>query len=152
REQRTQQQVEKGLAQVNDRYPGFTAKWTERGPFLVEPAGSNVPKGMLADLKKLELLRAERRLKDRTQIQGRLDKIRGRYPLLETYYEVELRDTDTGTTLFWQRKEYFCAYTRELTVDLPDVDKVNLSEQGEEEYCENCGRPMVLKKGRFGTF
>ncbi len=25
-------------------------------------------------------------------------------------------------------------------------------EQGEEEYCENCGRPMVLKKGRFGTF
>src|SRR5215467_9154798 len=45
-----------------------------------------------------------------------------------------------------------CTYTRELTVDLPDVDKVDLSEQGEEEYCENCGRPMVLKKGRFGTF
>jgi DNA topoisomerase-1 len=37
-------------------------------------------------------------------------------------------------------------------VDLPDVDKADLSEQGEEEYCENCGRPMVLKKGRFGTF
>ena len=45
-----------------------------------------------------------------------------------------------------------CTYTRELTVDLPDVDKVDLSEQGEEEYCENCGRPMVLKKGRFGSF
>jgi DNA topoisomerase-1 len=45
-----------------------------------------------------------------------------------------------------------CTYTRELTVDLPDVDKVDLSEQGDEEYCENCGRPMVLKKGRFGTF
>jgi DNA topoisomerase-1 len=45
-----------------------------------------------------------------------------------------------------------CTYTRELTVDLPDVDNANLSEQGEEEYCENCGRPMVLKKGRFGTF
>jgi DNA topoisomerase-1 len=42
-----------------------------------------------------------------------------------------------------------CTYTRELTVDLPDVDKVDLSEQGDEEYC---GRPMVLKKGRFGTF
>jgi DNA topoisomerase-1 len=39
-----------------------------------------------------------------------------------------------------------------LVVDLPDVDKVDLSEQGEEEFCENCGRPMVLKKGRFGTF
>jgi len=45
-----------------------------------------------------------------------------------------------------------CTYTRELTVDLPDVDKADLTEQGEEEYCENCGRPMVLKKGRFGTF
>jgi DNA topoisomerase I len=45
-----------------------------------------------------------------------------------------------------------CTYTRELTVDLPDVDNVDLSEQGEEEYCENCGRPMVLKKGRFGQF
>ncbi|MBZ5583880.1 MAG: type I DNA topoisomerase [Acidobacteriia bacterium] len=45
-----------------------------------------------------------------------------------------------------------CNYTRELTVDLPDVDKVDFAEQGDEEYCENCGRPMVLKKGRFGTF
>ncbi len=45
-----------------------------------------------------------------------------------------------------------CNYTRELTVDLPDIDKADLSEQGDEEYCENCGRPMVLKKGRFGTF
>jgi len=45
-----------------------------------------------------------------------------------------------------------CTFTRELTVDLPDVDGANLAEQGEEEYCENCGRPMVLKKGRFGTF
>ena len=43
-----------------------------------------------------------------------------------------------------------CTNTRELTVDLPDVDKADLTEQDEEEYCENCGRPMVLKKGRFG--
>ncbi|MGQ9635265.1 MAG: type I DNA topoisomerase [Bryobacteraceae bacterium] len=45
-----------------------------------------------------------------------------------------------------------CTNTRELTVDLPDVDKVDLTEQGDEEYCPNCGRPMVLKKGRFGQF
>ncbi len=45
-----------------------------------------------------------------------------------------------------------CTNTRELTVDLPDVDKTDLTEQGAEEYCVNCGRPMVLKKGRFGTF
>ena len=45
-----------------------------------------------------------------------------------------------------------CTNTRELTVDLPDVDKADLTEQDDEEYCENCGRPMVLKKGRFGQF
>jgi DNA topoisomerase-1 len=45
-----------------------------------------------------------------------------------------------------------CTNTRELTVDLPDVDKADLGEQDEAEYCENCGRPMVLKKGRFGQF
>ncbi len=45
-----------------------------------------------------------------------------------------------------------CTYTRELTVDLPDIAGADLTEQGDEEYCENCGRTMVLKKGRFGTF
>lgn len=45
-----------------------------------------------------------------------------------------------------------CKNTRELPVDLPDVDKADLAEQDAEEYCENCGRSMVLKKGRFGTF
>lgn len=45
-----------------------------------------------------------------------------------------------------------CTYTRELTVDLPDIEGADLSDQGDEEYCQNCGRTMVLKKGRFGTF
>ena len=45
-----------------------------------------------------------------------------------------------------------CTNTRELALDLPDADKSGVSEQDEQEYCENCGRPMVLKKGRFGQF
>ena len=45
-----------------------------------------------------------------------------------------------------------CTNTRELTVDLPDVGSADLADQNAEEYCENCGRPMVLKRGRFGTF
>jgi DNA topoisomerase-1 len=45
-----------------------------------------------------------------------------------------------------------CTNTRELAVDLADVDKTDLAEQGDEEYCQNCGRSMVLKKGRFGQF
>ncbi len=45
-----------------------------------------------------------------------------------------------------------CTNTRELTVDLPDLEGADLSADEGEEYCENCGRPMVLKRGRFGPF
>jgi DNA topoisomerase I len=45
-----------------------------------------------------------------------------------------------------------CTNTREVPVDLADVDSGDLTEQGDEEYCHNCGRTMVLKKGRFGQF
>ena len=45
-----------------------------------------------------------------------------------------------------------CSNTRELAVEQTDADKENLTEQDAEEYCENCGRTMVLKKGRFGQF
>ncbi len=44
-----------------------------------------------------------------------------------------------------------CTNTREIALELPDDEKAALGEQG-EEYCVNCGRPMVLKKGRFGQF
>ena len=44
-----------------------------------------------------------------------------------------------------------CTNTREISVELPEDEKANLGDQG-EEYCVNCGRPMVLKKGRFGQF
>ncbi len=45
-----------------------------------------------------------------------------------------------------------CTNTREVAPELTDSDGTDLGEQDEQEYCENCGRPMVLKKGRFGTF
>ncbi len=45
-----------------------------------------------------------------------------------------------------------CTNTRELTVDLPDLDQAELTDQNQDEYCENCGRPMALKRGRFGQF
>ncbi len=45
-----------------------------------------------------------------------------------------------------------CSNTRELAVEQTEADKENLTEQDAEEYCENCGRTMVLKKGRFGQF
>jgi DNA topoisomerase-1 len=104
------------------------------------------------DLKKIEERIAERQANDRSGIEGRLATLLGRYPQLNEFYEIELRDEAQGVALSWRRKDNLCTYTRELTVDLPDLEGANLSDQGDEEYCENCGRPMVLKKGRFGTF
>jgi DNA topoisomerase-1 len=43
-----------------------------------------------------------------------------------------------------------CKNTRQPQVDGEGGE--GMTEQDEAEYCDNCGRPMVLKKGRFGTF
>ena len=48
-----------------------------------------------------------------------------------------------------------CTSTREPSPDMIEGEAgagVEFTEQDETEYCENCGREMVLKKGRFGTF
>ena len=95
----------------------------------------------------------ERREADRDAIASRLEKFKARYPQIEQFYDnLALKDSGEGLIFAPSKNSNICTYTRELTVDLPDLDNANLTEQGEEEYCENCGRPMVLKKGRFGTF
>ena len=45
-----------------------------------------------------------------------------------------------------------CTFTKENAIDLPDLENADLQETTQEEYCENCGRVMVLKRGRFGQF
>jgi DNA topoisomerase-1 len=45
-----------------------------------------------------------------------------------------------------------CTFTKENPINLPDLDSADMQETAQEEYCENCGRPMVLKRGRFGQF
>ena len=45
-----------------------------------------------------------------------------------------------------------CINTREIAADLPDLKVSEVREQEPEEHCENCGRPMILKRGRFGQF
>ncbi|MBM3810378.1 MAG: type I DNA topoisomerase [Acidimicrobiia bacterium] len=46
-----------------------------------------------------------------------------------------------------------CTNTREPSADMVEgTNPAELGEQDAEEYCENCGRVMVLKKGRFGQF
>jgi DNA topoisomerase-1 len=45
-----------------------------------------------------------------------------------------------------------CTFTKENPINLPDLDSADMQETSQEEYCENCGRLMVLKRGRFGQF
>jgi DNA topoisomerase-1 len=105
------------------------------------------------DLTDLQKRIQERKKTDREAVALRLEKLKARYPEIDTFYDdLNLQETPEGNVLAPKKNLNFCTYTRELTVDLPDLDSANLTEQGEEEYCENCGRPMVLKKGRFGTF
>jgi DNA topoisomerase-1 len=152
RQERAKAEVEKSIAKIQARYPEAGVAIGDNGRIVLGAGLANAPRSIDADLKRLAKSVNERRTKDREAVEARLEKIRARYTQFGEFYDVELKDAAEGLALTWQRKEYFCTYTRELTVDLPDVDKVNWSEQGEEEYCENCGRPMVLKKGRFGTF
>jgi len=105
------------------------------------------------DLESLLKRMTERKQADREAVAQRLEKLKARYPQIEQFYDgLELKDSSEGIVFAPTKNSSLCTYTRELTVDLPDIDGANLSEQGEEEYCQNCGRPMVLKKGRFGTF
>ena len=46
-----------------------------------------------------------------------------------------------------------CTFTKENTAAKPDLKTPEAQEAGEtEEYCENCGRVMVLRRGPFGMF
>jgi DNA topoisomerase-1 len=152
RRQRALKKIELGLEKLRAKYPDRTITWGQDGEFLVIPSAPKIPKPMDAALKKLEKEIAVKRAEDRGKIEARLEKLQARYPQMKGFYDLDLRDTAEGVALTVRRKEEFCTYTRELTVDLPDLEGADLSEQGEEESCENCGRPMVLKKGRFGTF
>jgi DNA topoisomerase-1 len=46
-----------------------------------------------------------------------------------------------------------CTFTKENTAGKPDMSTPEAQEAGEqEEYCDNCGRVMVLRRGPFGMF
>ena len=46
-----------------------------------------------------------------------------------------------------------CDFTKENIAAKPDMNTPEAQEAGDtEEYCENCGRVMVLRRGQFGPF
>ncbi|GGH15955.1 type I DNA topoisomerase [Silvibacterium dinghuense] len=51
-----------------------------------------------------------------------------------------------------KKKKGSCDYTRENFDAKPNLQMADQAEETEEEYCENCGRVMVLRNGPWGPF
>jgi DNA topoisomerase-1 len=45
-----------------------------------------------------------------------------------------------------------CTNTREPEFDVRGIESDDTAPESETQYCENCGREMVVKRGRFGPF
>ncbi|HXE76528.1 MAG TPA: type I DNA topoisomerase [Candidatus Xenobia bacterium] len=45
-----------------------------------------------------------------------------------------------------------CTNTREPELDVRGIESDDTAPESETQYCENCGREMVIKRGRYGPF
>lgn len=48
--------------------------------------------------------------------------------------------------------EFYSPFEKKLETVFNEAQKVELAEDQTDETCENCGKPMVVKVGRFGRF
>lgn len=62
--------------------------------------------------------------------------------------DVEIKDLE------WKRviRDFYGPFEKELEVADNAIEKVTVEDQPTGETCELCGKPMVLKMGRFGEF
>lgn len=49
-------------------------------------------------------------------------------------------------------KAFYDPFAEELVRAEADIDRIELPEEPTDEVCETCGRPMLVKRGRFGKF
>lgn len=62
--------------------------------------------------------------------------------------EVEVKDVDWKDII----RDYYGTLEKELEVADKEIEKVEFKEEPTGELCEKCGKPMVIKHGRFGEF
>jgi DNA topoisomerase-1 len=60
------------------------------------------------------------------------------------------RAAGTGKKLIVEPES--CDFTKENFASKPDLTMTDGSEEAEEEFCDNCGRTMVLRNGPWGPF
>lgn len=67
--------------------------------------------------------------------------------------ENELDEIATGGKV-WQEtiKEFYGPFAKNLEQKYEEVAKLKPAEEKTDEVCEKCGKPMVIKFGRFGKF
>jgi len=49
-------------------------------------------------------------------------------------------------------RDFYGPFSRELEIADNDIEKVTIEDKPTGENCELCGRPMVIKSGRYGDF
>ena len=62
--------------------------------------------------------------------------------------EIEIKDAD------WKEivKDFYATLKVELEIADAKIEKIEFEEVPTGENCELCGKPMVIKQGRFGNF
>lgn len=63
-------------------------------------------------------------------------------------------DQVESAEILWQEvlARFYGPFSQELAKAEEDIDKVSLPEETTDEVCDKCGRPMIVKYGRFGKF
>jgi len=62
--------------------------------------------------------------------------------------QIEIRDTDWKDII----REFYSGFEKELKYADEKIEKVEFEDQMTDEICDKCGKHMVIKHGRFGSF
>ncbi|MGP8174642.1 MAG: type I DNA topoisomerase [Terracidiphilus sp.] len=121
-------EIEEGKEKWTDLLKGFYGYFEEE----LKDAGKNME----------NIKRMEKRTKEKCDLCGS--------PLLLKWGKF---GTFFACSAYDKKDPSSCTFTKENTADKPDMNTPEAQEAGEtEEYCENCGRVMVLRRGPFGMF
>ncbi len=102
--------------------------------------------------------REERRLKPTDIAFVVNDLLVGHFPEVVDYQftakmEEELDEIAEGTKEWVPViREFYTPFKEHLSMKEQEISKKALTEEATDEVCEKCGKPMVIKMGRFGKF
>lgn len=104
------------------------------------------------------VIREQRRMRATELGRVVVDLLRQYFPeIVDTQFtaavENQLDDVeDNGLDWHDVLRRFYGPFADELAVAEADIDRIELPEETTDEVCEQCARPMVVKRGRFGKF